>query len=374
MRTGADTPRERGSSPRPRLLAVGVATVVGAVLLAMASCGADGPDGPAAGAPTSDELAGSVSPATTEVATVDTRSIDTAASATATTDPSTTSTSAPPTTAPATTAPATTAPATTVPATDRPREVDSVLVVGDSMARSLFPPMQAALETDTTEVRLRWVIGTVVGDEMAKWEQIFTEQRPDVVVVHFMPWESATLQLGAPVDLTAPDGMDRYVEEWVRPWIEMATASGGTIVWVGPPLAADPARSAEHQAVGEIWRDTIAAWNAAGEDDRRVVVVDTVELSAGPDGTFADVDATVDPPERMMNLDGVHWCQAGAARLADRLIGELQQLGIDTASDETPDWRTSAWANDPESVRASEPAFGDGFAYPPGECPTPDAS
>jgi hypothetical protein len=49
----------------------------------------------------------------------------------------------------------------------------------------------------------------------------------------------------------------------------------------------------------------------------------------------------------------------------------LASAGIATASTRTSDWQTSSWAVDPESVRASEPNFGEGFAYPPGECPDP---
>jgi len=338
------------------------ASVVGAVLLAMASCGADGPDAPGAGVSTNDDT-------------------------TTPTEPLPSTTAPAPTTDPADGEPAgseaptsTSGPTTTVvsprePEPAPPRTVDSILIAGDSMARSLFPPMQAALETDGTEVRLRWVIGTVVGDEMSTWREVFTEQSPEVVVVHFMPWESATLQQGEVIDVSADDWVDEYVTDWVRPWIELATGSGGTIVWVGPPLAADPERSAEHQLVGDIWVETIEQWNDAlrPDDPRRVVVVDSVAFSAGPDGSFSAVDTTVDPPERLMNIDGVHWCPAGAARLSDQLISELQSLDIATARDDTPDWRTSPWANDPESVRASEPNFGDGFAYPPGDCPAPTA-
>ena len=370
MPVGADTTARRGRPARPRTVAIVIAAVVGAVLLAMASCGADGPDAPVAGVTATDDTAGDA----TGDATGDTTGpTDVPRSTTApTTDASRETTTSD---APAGTS-STTTPSTTAPPDEPPRVVDSILIAGDSMARSLFPPMQAALETDATEVRLRWVIGTVVGDEMSKWREIFTEQRPEVVVVHFMPWESASLQQGDVVDVSEPDWVDDYVTEWVRPWIELATGSGGTIVWVGPPLAADPERSAEHQEVGDIWVETIEQWNGdlAPDDPRRVTVVDSVSISAGPDGSFSAVDATVDPPERLMNIDGVHWCQAGAARLSDRLIGELQSLGIDTAMDVTPDWRTSPWATDPESVRASEPNFGDGFAYPPGDCPDPTTS
>ena len=100
-------------------------------------------------------------------------------------------------------------------------------------------------------------------------------------------------------------------------------------------------------------------------------VIDAVSISAGPDGTFAAIDETVDPPERLFNTDGLHWCPAGAARLSDELIDTLASAGVATANARTPDWKTSSWALDPESVRASEPSFGPGFAYPHGECPDP---
>jgi len=240
------------------------------------------------------------------------------------------------------------------------------------MARSLFPPVQEALETENTEVRLQWVIGTLIGDEMAKWERIFTVDRPDVVVAHFMPWESAALQQSEVYDTSEPGWATAYRADWVERWLDLAESSGSTIVWVTPPLAADTERSDEHQEVGAVWLDAIEQANNMDVDAQRISIVDSIEFSAGPNGEFVEVDTTVVPPERLFNTDGVHWCPAGAARLSDRLIATLSSLGISTASSSTPDWRTSPWAVDPESVRASEPNFGDGFAYPPGECPEPE--
>jgi len=342
------------------------ATVIGAALLALASLGGDDPDqsldgGTGGSADTSvpnDSVPRSSGPD---------NSAPTTAAPEAGTDEQPIDATAPPTTSPATSSTATTS--TTVPAV----EVDSILIAGDSMARSLFPPVQEALETDATEVRLQWVIGTLIGDEMEKWERIFVDERPDVVVAHFMPWESAALQQSQVIDTSTPGWVTQYRDEWVDRWLDLAESSGSTIVWVTPPLAADTERSDEHQEVGAVWLDAIAQTNDqradAGTED--VSIIDTLEFSAGPSGEFVAVDATVDPPERLFNTDGVHWCPAGAARLSDRLIDTLSSLGISTASSSTPDWRTSPWAVDPESVRASEPNFGDGFAYPPGECPEP---
>lgn len=262
----------------------------------------------------------------------------------------------------------TTSTTTTVPTT-----VDSILVAGDSMARSLFPPLQAALESDSTEVRLDWVIGVLFGGEMDKWERVFTADRPDVVVVHFMPWENAALREGTVIDTSAPGWEDVYRADWVDPWIDLAVSAGTRVVWVTPPLGVDPDRTAEHQAVGAVWVEAIEQHNASlsPDDRRRIIVIDSVALTAGPGGAFVDIDETVDPPERLFNADGLHWCPAGAARLSDTVIAALIATGITTANTRTPDWQTSPWAVDPEAVRASEPNFGPGFAYPPGECPDP---
>lgn len=266
----------------------------------------------------------------------------------------------------------TTTTTTTVPTAVR-TAVGSVLVAGDSMARSLFPPVQAALETDSTEVRFEWVIGVLLDDEMVKWERIFTVDRPDVVVAHFMPWESAALREGTVINTSADDWAATYRAEWVERWIDLAVSTGSRIVWVTPPLTADPDRSAEHQEVGAVWVEAIQQNNAVlpTDDRRRISVIDGVALSAGPDGEFVDIDWTVDPAERLFNADGLHWCPAGAARFTDSLIDTLASAGIATASTRTPDWQRSSWSVDPASVRASEPNFGKGYAYPPGECPHP---
>jgi hypothetical protein len=102
------------------------------------------------------------------------------------------------------------------------------------------------------------------------------------------------------------------------------------------------------------------------DDPSRIRVVETVDISAGPDGAFVAIDHLVDPAERLFNTDGLHWCPAGAARLSDRLLDILRSVGIATASERTPDWRTSPWAVEGSSVGA-----GLGFPYPPGECPDP---
>jgi hypothetical protein len=275
--------------------------------------------------------------------------------------------------APTSTTTSTSSTTSTTTTTTPPETVGSILVAGDSMARSLFPPVQAALETDSTEVRLEWVIGVLLGGELAKWERIFIADRPDVVVAHFVPWESAAIQQGTVIDTSAPGWAAAYSADWVEPWIELATSADSRIVWVTPPLAADPERSAEYQAVGAVWVAAIRRHNAGlpEDDPRRIMIIDSVALSAGPDGEFVAIDWTVDPAERLFNADGLHWCPAGAARLSDELIDTLTSIGIATASGRTPDWQTSPWALDPESVRASEPNFGEGFAYPPGECPDP---
>ena len=288
-----------------------------------------------------------------------------------TTSPTSTTTTMTPTTA--ATATTTTTTTTTSTMTTVPTTVGSIVVAGDSMARSLFPPVQAALETDSTEVRLEWVIGVLLDDGMVKWERIFTIDRPDVVVAHFMAWESAALREGTVIDTSAADWAASYRAEWVEPWIGLAVSTGSRIIWVTPPLTADPDRSAEHQEVGAVWVEAIQQHNAAlpAGDQRRIGVIDSVALSAGPDGEFVDIDRTIDPVERLFNADGLHWCPAGAARLTDGVIDTLASAGIPTANTLTPDWQTSSWAVDPESVRDSEPNFGTGYAYPPGECPDP---
>lgn len=371
METEADVNPGARRPTSSRALAIIGATVIGAILLALASFGADDPDAndaPAAGGTinAASSTAAATAPAATERST-------TPAPPTTSPDSSPTTSSGDDVTTPAPTAVTPTAVPTTEP-TPEPVAVESILVAGDSMARSLFPPVQEALETDTTEVRLEWVIGTLVGDEWDKWLRIFDVDPPDVVVAHFMPWESATVQQGTVIDTNDPDWATEYRTDWVERWLDLASGSGSRIVWVTPPLAADAERSAEHQEVGAIWSATIEDRNDSLPDDdpRRITVIDSVALSAGPDGEFVAIDDTVDPPERLFNTDGVHWCPAGAARLSDRLIEEFTSLGLATASDRTPPWQTAAWATDPESVRASEPNFGDGFAYPPGECPDPN--
>jgi len=298
-------------------------------------------------------------------------STSSATTATSTNSTTTTTTTTSPTTTSTTVAIATAATVTITPSPSTAavvRTVDSVVVAGDSMALSLYPPVRAALGTESTKVRFEWVLGVALVGAMAQWERIFNVDRPDVVVAHFMPWENAALREGAVIDSSDPDWATAYRVGWVEPWIELALSTGSTLVWVLQPLTADPDRTRQHGEVGAVWVDAIEQHNAVLPDDdpSRILVVETVDISAGPDGAFVAIDHLVDPAERLFNTDGLHWCPAGAARLSDRLLDILRSVGIATASERTPDWRTSPWAVEGRSVGA-----GLGFPYPPGECPDP---
>ena len=251
--------------------------------------------------------------------------------------------------------PSTSSTSTSVPA---PVEINSVLVAGDSLARGLYPPLEAALEGPDREVDWEWVIGVVWPDIAPTWERIFAVDQPDLLLVQLGTWENYLLREDTIIDTSDPAWKETYRRDFVDPWVKMAETSATKVVWVAMPKSSEPNRSDQHLELDAIWRSAIeesAAAHSATGVDAPITWQGSAGVLTGLDGEFQAVDNSVDPPIRLFNIDGLHWCPGGAARVTEILVEHLaEDLGV-TAN---PGWQDSGWGMDLE-------------AYPLGECPTP---
>ena len=252
--------------------------------------------------------------------------------------------------------------------------VEDIVVAGDSLALGLFAPLQAALQTPHRPVGFTWAL-VVVDDSRRVWERLFTDDRPDVVIVHFSVWENATLRGNEIIDTRDDAWPEIYRRQVVDPWIDRAVDSDSHVVWVGSPPTADPTRWAQHRELDDVWRTAVLE---AAERQRRKGDVPSLEwididtLLSGPGGVYTELDPTSDPPERWFNTDGMHWCPAGAG-LVSELVVDALAASVDLGTDRRPaipDWHVAPWANEPVAVPSAQGTFGDlQVAYPEGECP-----
>jgi len=300
----------------------------------------------------------------------------TVASGVETTSTTTSSTAPTPSTTPtSTTAPTSTTSTSTTTTTAVPKPpVEDIVVAGDSMALGLYPPLQAALQTPDRPVGFSWAL-VVLDDERRVWERLFTIDRPDVVIVHFSVWENAVLRGNEVIDSGDEGWPEIYRRDYVDPWIERAVGSGSHVVWIGLPPAANTSRWTDNHEINAVWRTAVL--DAARQQRQRgeepsIEWVDIDQLLTAPDGRFTEIDRTVDPPERLFNVDGLHWCPAGAARVAQAVV-EVLAADVDLGGDDpppVPDWRTAPWANEPVVVPSAQGSpTGLSVAYPEGECP-----
>lgn len=100
-----------------------------------------------------------------------------------------------------------------------------------------------------------------------------------------------------------------------------------------------------------------AAVRAAATGSRTASFVDGRAVLAGPDGGYTDFLPGPDgAPRRVRKADGVHFCPAGAARLASAVIRDAARRWQLTPR---PDWEAAAWRADgryaPDKGCAADP-------------------
>lgn len=242
--------------------------------------------------------------------------------------------------------PTTRAPAAPVPV-DLGRSL-RVLLVGDSLMFDAAPAIQAALEsTSSVEVQAKPWLGsgltkTDLFDWRAQWPLWVRDFDPDLVVVLTGAWDVAGGgRLGPDAAApTVPAGWTARYRALVTEALATLQAGGARVAWIGMPWTRSLATPAQISALDEAVAEAVSA--RAGEG--AAWYIDGRAVLAGRDGGYADRlpgrDGQWHPVRK---ADGLHFCPAGAARLAEAVLAGVTRRWRLTAPS---DWESGAWRAD----------------------------
>jgi hypothetical protein len=213
-------------------------------------------------------------------------------------------------------------------------EPPRVLIAGDSVLEEAAGPLAFAIAA-TGQARAEFSLGPdLPRDEpdWALWRSALERSDPDLIVVSVGHWEYLSV-LGdfAEGELLEPGS---YLAEVLDPFVDLITATGARVLWVGPAVIADPDEAEFVDGLEEDFR-------ALAERRPEVDFVDA-DTWVAPDG-FAETLAGPDgQPVRVRRADGIHLCPAGQVLLAEGLLEEVAAR-LDLTPD--PAW-AEAWIAD----------------------------
>ena len=268
-------------------------------------------------------------------------------------------------TVPTTTAPTTTAPTlppattTTVPPTTTttlPAGPTRAVFIGDSLAFDLAPAAGAMLRSggagfqDMSFPGLGFSVTTPAWDWRSGWGKILADTQPDLVLFLAGAWDAHDVTVdGTVLAYGSPDWRAWYGGQ-LDEFVQLVSAGGARLVWLTAP-SYDPASPdpSELLPINTAIRDAASRWPG-------VELVDTDAQVDGPDGAYAEYLPGPDGPEPVRKADGLHFCPAGAARVAAALVPVIDQWW---SFSPTAGWEAGPWRQDDRYVH---PAYGLGCA------------
>lgn len=228
------------------------------------------------------------------------------------------------------------------PPADERREPTSVLLAGDSVMAGLVPAVEAALEP-TGDYLVDFVLTPSILREPSvrfSWSQELAELDPDVVVMFVGTWEARELPgdggPGTTVTPEQPDWAGTYRSEVVEPWLELITAQGAEVVWIGAPPIADADGAGFFEVLNAVFADLPADWP-------QVDYLDPTPALGRAGRAFSETVTLADGTSvRLRQVDGLHLCPSGAQLLAELVLDALAVGGDDLARD----WQDGPWRAD----------------------------
>ena len=221
-----------------------------------------------------------------------------------------------------------------------------MLFAGDSLMEEIHAATAAAV-TDSVETKLL-LSPQLIRDEAQRliWETAIDDFDPDVVVVLFSHWERLIIGAQGPDDV---DDLDAYAGLVAFPFAEFMAESDVELIWLGAPPLRNDVTSEVYTVMNDAFR---AAARAA--DNAEFVELDAVLTDET--GAFAESLANeLGLVERVRRTDGIHFCAAGAIRVAEALLPTLADR-VDLVV--IPGWQNAPWS--------TEAPFDDPEECPPG--------
>ncbi len=207
-----------------------------------------------------------------------------------------------------------------------------VYVAGDSLARDLaleLVPLVAGTKVAVAQSRVK--IGTgLARPDTFNWPTQMADDvaslHPDIVIVEFGGNDSQGLILpgGKPIQHpTDPGWSDEYAKR-VAVVMDLLAKDGRKLIWVGAPMARDPAQNAALAIIRQVMVDQTA--KHAG-----VEYVDTWELFRSPTDQYAEYIFVDGDYRAVRQNDGFHLNPTGikylAGKVNERVVTELKARG-----------------------------------------------
>lgn len=196
-----------------------------------------------------------------------------------------------------------------------------VVVVGDSLAAGLGIYLERVLKPSLVRVSRQGRISSGLArpdyfDWPAAMEQIVDNFRPDLVVVMLGENDNQALRTPGGLEETPVGTVDwpEDYEERVREFMELITAKGSRLVWVGLPIVRDEGRWSIVERQNDIFE-------RAAHDVRNVAFLDTWDLFSAPDGGYTAYYRSEGGVQLIRESDGLHFNNAGYDLLARAAVG-----------------------------------------------------
>jgi hypothetical protein len=226
-----------------------------------------------------------------------------------------------------------------------------ITLAGDSVMAGLAPALEAALE-QSGAAEVEFVLTpSILRDATVRftWEKELDEFDPDVIVMFVGTWElgEVTNRIGTSVGPGDPAWRAAYDKDILDPWVDLITAEGAEVIWLGAPAVEVPEVDSLFDALNDAYRALPDRWPS-------VAYLDSTDALAGSaDEGFVPIATTPDGERvRVRQIDGLHLCPDGAVLLADAVLARIE---ADHAVREAPGWAEGSWRNHTE--------------YPPESCP-----
>jgi hypothetical protein len=150
---------------------------------------------------------------------------------------------------------------------------------------------------------------------------------PEVVVAMFGANDAQGLILdGSAVPYGSPEWTEEYARR-VGELMDLLSAGGRPVLWVGQPPMRDGGFSAKMRALDAIYREEASSRPA-------VTFVDSTGVLGGPDGGWTPYLPGSDGRTLARQADGIHLSRAGGDRLAAVVLGRVRATWEDGSSGE----------------------------------------